>query len=87
MHAKDKREFVYSLEEWEKADTHDPLWNAAQMEMMKSGKMHGFMRMYWAKKILEWFVLQSLCVKVFISDNIFFLGANLHKRQSALRST
>jgi deoxyribodipyrimidine photo-lyase len=38
----------------EKAQTHDPLWNAAQMEMVHKGKMHGYMRMYWAKKILEW---------------------------------
>ena len=34
--------------------THDGLWNAAQIEMVKTGKMHGYMRMYWAKKILEW---------------------------------
>jgi deoxyribodipyrimidine photo-lyase len=34
--------------------THDPLWNAAQLEMVRRGKMHGYMRMYWAKKILEW---------------------------------
>ena len=36
------------------AETHDPLWNAAQIEMVNTGKMHGYMRMYWAKKILEW---------------------------------
>jgi deoxyribodipyrimidine photo-lyase len=53
-HRKDEREFVYSLEEFENGDTHDALWNAAQMEMVNSGKMHGYMRMYWAKKILEW---------------------------------
>jgi deoxyribodipyrimidine photo-lyase len=38
----------------EAAATHDELWNAAQLEMVHRGKMHGFMRMYWAKKILEW---------------------------------
>ncbi|MHC1704459.1 MAG: deoxyribodipyrimidine photo-lyase [Tenuifilaceae bacterium] len=54
IHRDDKREFLYSLEEFEFSKTHDPLWNAAQMEMVKTGKMHGFMRMYWAKKILEW---------------------------------
>ncbi len=53
-HRKDEREFIYSLEEFEKAETHENLWNAAQNEMVKSGKMHGYMRMYWAKKILEW---------------------------------
>ena len=39
---------------WEKGSTHDRLWNAAQNQMVKSGIMHGYMRMYWAKKILEW---------------------------------
>ena len=53
-HRKDKRGFVYSREELEKGLTHDQLWNAAQMEMVKRGKMHGYMRMYWGKKILEW---------------------------------
>ena len=53
-HRGDPREHVYSLEEFEQARTHDPLWNAAQMEMVSRGKMHGYMRMYWAKKILEW---------------------------------
>jgi deoxyribodipyrimidine photo-lyase len=53
-HKKDKREFIYDLSTFEEAKTHDDLWNAAQQEMIKSGKMHGYMRMYWAKKILEW---------------------------------
>ena len=53
-HKKDKRPYLYSLEEFEQSETHDPLWNAAQTEMVSRGKMHGYMRMYWAKKILEW---------------------------------
>ncbi len=53
-HARDKREYIYSLEQFEKAQTHDPYWNAAQKEMVLTGKMHGYMRMYWGKKILEW---------------------------------
>lgn len=53
-HASDPREYVYTLEEFESATTHDRLWNAAQREMLVRGKMHGYMRMYWAKKILEW---------------------------------
>lgn len=53
-HSKDKREYIYSLEQLENARTHDKLWNASQLEMVHTGKMHGFMRMYWAKKILEW---------------------------------
>jgi len=53
-HQKDKREYVYSQEELEEGRTHDPYWNAAQKEMVVTGKMHNYMRMYWGKKILEW---------------------------------
>lgn len=53
-HRNDQREYIYSLEEFELGKTHDDLWNAAQFEMVNHGKMHGYMRMYWAKKILEW---------------------------------
>ncbi|MFW5838124.1 MAG: deoxyribodipyrimidine photo-lyase [Desulfovibrionaceae bacterium] len=53
-HRLDPREHVYSLEQFEAAATHDELWNAAQGEMVRTGFMHGYMRMYWAKKILEW---------------------------------
>lgn len=53
-HRKDEREYLYDTEQFEHAKTHDHLWNAAQTEMITKGKMHGYMRMYWAKKILEW---------------------------------
>jgi deoxyribodipyrimidine photo-lyase len=53
-HRRDRRIFLYALEQFEHAKTHDELWNAAQIEMVRRGKMHGYMRMYWAKKILEW---------------------------------
>lgn len=53
-HAHDKREYKYDLATFENAKTHDEAWNAAQREMLTTGKMHGYMRMYWAKKILEW---------------------------------
>ncbi len=53
-HRNDPREYIYSLPDFEAARTHDQLWNAAQKEMVFTGKMHGYMRMYWAKKILEW---------------------------------
>ncbi len=54
VHRKDTREYIYSREEFERALTHDDLWNAAQREMVVEGKMHSYLRMYWAKKILEW---------------------------------
>jgi deoxyribodipyrimidine photo-lyase len=53
-HKKDKREYSYTLNDLEKSKTHDAYWNAAQNEMVITGKMHGYMRMYWGKKILEW---------------------------------
>jgi deoxyribodipyrimidine photo-lyase len=53
-HASDPRPWRYTFEELERAQTHDDLWNAAQREMTVTGWMHNTMRMYWAKKILEW---------------------------------
>jgi deoxyribodipyrimidine photo-lyase len=53
-HSHDERPYLYSRIRFERGTTHDELWNAAQLQMVKTGKMHGFMRMYWAKKILEW---------------------------------
>ena len=53
-HKDDPREYLYNLSELEEAKTHDPYWNAAQKEMLITGKMHSYMRMYWGKKILEW---------------------------------
>ncbi|MGO8759675.1 MAG: deoxyribodipyrimidine photo-lyase [Terracidiphilus sp.] len=53
-HAADPRPYRYTLEQLERGETHDDLWNAAQREMVTTGWMHNYMRMYWAKKILEW---------------------------------
>lgn len=69
-HAKDKREHIYTREQLEKAQTADPLWNASQLEMVHYGKMHGFMRMYWAKKILEWSSgpIEALAISIYLND-------------------
>jgi deoxyribodipyrimidine photo-lyase len=53
-HRDDRREWIYPERRLEAAETHDPLWNAAQRQMVETGWMHGYLRMYWAKKILEW---------------------------------
>jgi deoxyribodipyrimidine photo-lyase len=53
-HASDPRSYRYSFDQLERAETHDDLWNAAQIQMTSGGWMHNYMRMYWAKKILEW---------------------------------
>jgi len=69
-HINDPRPFVYSQQELEHAKTHDPLWNAAQLEMVKHGKMHGYMRMYWAKKLLEWTKTpeEALQIGIYLND-------------------
>jgi deoxyribodipyrimidine photo-lyase len=53
-HAKDPRPIRYTPRQLEQADTHDPYWNAAQKQMVLTGFMHNYMRMYWGKKIIEW---------------------------------
>ncbi|MEM7676548.1 MAG: deoxyribodipyrimidine photolyase, partial [Myxococcota bacterium] len=53
-HAADPREHVYDLETLEGARTHDEIWNAAQTELVRTGRMHNYLRMLWGKKILEW---------------------------------
>ena len=53
-HAGDVRPYVYSVDEFEAAKTHDPLWNAAQIQLLEEGRMHNYLRMLWGKKILEW---------------------------------
>lgn len=53
-HRLDKRQFIYNLNDLENAKTHDKYWNACQKELIFTGKMHGYMRMYWAKKVIEW---------------------------------
>jgi len=54
IHKSDRRPRVYTAAQLERAETRDPYWNAAMREMLVTGKMHGYMRMYWGKKILEW---------------------------------
>ena len=53
-HERDKREPLYTREQLETAATYDELWNATQREMLERGKIHGYYRMYWGKKIIEW---------------------------------
>ena len=53
-HVHDEREAIYSLEQLERAETHEPLWNAAQRELVATGAIHNVMRMYWGKSVLTW---------------------------------
>jgi deoxyribodipyrimidine photo-lyase len=70
FHRHDQRDHIYTLEELEAGKTYDPLWNASQMELMSKGKMHGYMRMYWAKKILEWSETpeKALEIAIYLND-------------------
>ena len=54
QHARDEREYLYTPHEWEAGTTHDPLWNAAQRELVASGTIHSYLRMLWGKKVIEW---------------------------------
>lgn len=68
-HKSDIRAYVYSLEEFESVKTHDELWNKAQKILVNEGYMHGFLRMYWAKKILEWAISPEEAVKIAVYLN------------------
>jgi deoxyribodipyrimidine photo-lyase len=69
-HRKDARLYSYSRTSLEHGLTHDELWNAAQAEVRKTGRMHGYLRMYWAKKILEWSdsPAHALATAIYLND-------------------
>ena len=69
QHARDPRPHLYDEEVLEAAATKDALWNAAQQQMVRTGKMHSYMRMYWAKKILEWSPDAATALRVAIRQN------------------
>jgi deoxyribodipyrimidine photo-lyase len=75
-HARDKRDPVYSPEQFELARTHDPLWNAAQKELLVRGKIHGYYRMYWGKKIIEWSrtPAEALRTMIYLNDRFALDG-------------
>jgi deoxyribodipyrimidine photo-lyase len=68
-HVSDPREHVYSLEEFEAAETHDELWNAAQRQLVREGRIHNYLRMLWGKKILEWSAAPRDALDVMIELN------------------
>jgi len=77
-HISDPREHIYSLEQLESSSTHDSAWNAAQSQLRKTGKMHGYMRMYWAKKILEWTKTPAEAVEIanYLNDHYSIDGGD-----------
>jgi deoxyribodipyrimidine photo-lyase len=75
-HAKDERERLYTLAQLEAGETYDELWNAAQTQMVEYGWMHNYLRMYWAKKILEWTPDSRTAVRwaVYLNDKYLLDG-------------
>ena len=76
LHANDPRDVVYTLAQLEAARTHDHYWNAAMMEMVTTGFMHNYMRMYWAKKIIEWSPTHKEAFErtIYLDDKYFLDG-------------
>jgi deoxyribodipyrimidine photo-lyase len=68
-HARDEREHVYSLEQFAEARTGDALWNAAQRQLVREGRIHNYLRMLWGKKILEWTRTPQEALQVMIELN------------------
>jgi deoxyribodipyrimidine photo-lyase len=68
-HSKDKRPYLYNLETFEEGETHDPLWNAAQIQLVREGRIHNYLRMLWGKKILHWTKTPREALKVMIELN------------------
>jgi deoxyribodipyrimidine photo-lyase len=68
-HAADKRPKVYTLEEFAAAATHDDLWNAAQIQLLREGRIHNYLRMLWGKKILEWSASPQEALEMLIELN------------------
>jgi deoxyribodipyrimidine photo-lyase len=67
--AADRRAHVYSLDEFERARTHDRVWNAAQTQLVREGRLHNYLRMLWGKKILEWTATPQDALAVMVELN------------------
>jgi deoxyribodipyrimidine photo-lyase len=69
-HANDRRDPCYSREQFERAETYDALWNATQKELLLRGRIHGYYRMYWGKKIIEWSATheEALATMIYLHD-------------------
>lgn len=78
LHWADNRDYLYSQDVFESAETHDPIWNAAQSELKITGKLHGYLRMYWAKKILEWSTSPEVAqqIAIFLNDRYALDGSD-----------
>jgi deoxyribodipyrimidine photo-lyase len=69
QHARDERSYVYSFQRFERAETHDALWNAAQTQLLREGRIHNYLRMLWGKKILEWTRSPAKALEIMVELN------------------
>lgn len=69
LHARDERSYIYTLRQFERAETHDPLWNAAQTQLVREGRIHNYLRMLWGKKILEWTRSPAKALEIMVELN------------------
>jgi deoxyribodipyrimidine photo-lyase len=69
LHARDEKSHVYSLEKFGRAKTHDPLWNAAQTQLLQEGRIHNYLRMLWGKKIIEWSRTPEKALEIMVKLN------------------
>jgi len=68
-HSHDERPYYYDYDQFQRAETHDPLWNAAQRQLLREGRIHGYLRMLWGKKILEWSPTPQQAMEIMIELN------------------
>ena len=68
-HRLDRREQIYTLDEFDAAATHDPVWNAAQTQLVREGRIHNYLRMLWGKKVIEWTSSPQDALEVMIDLN------------------
>ncbi|KPJ07339.1 Deoxyribodipyrimidine photo-lyase [Papilio machaon] len=87
-HRNDKRSYIYTLDQLSKAQTHDDLWNSAQLQLVNEGKMHGSIRMYWGKKILEWTLSPDDALKyaIYLNDHYSIDGRDPNGYAGCMRS-
>ena len=68
-HASDPRPYLYGLDQFELACTHDEIWNACQQQLRKQGRIHGYLRMLWGKKILHWSASPERALEIMVELN------------------
>jgi len=69
QHARDERSHVYTFKKFERAETHDSLWNAAQTQLLREGRIHNYLRMLWGKKIIEWTGTAEKALEIMVELN------------------